>query len=525
MRVAPRGDDEVAALAGAFNAMADRLARDEQWRRDMTSDLSHELRTPLATIQSRVEALEDGVLPPTPENLRVIGEEVERLGRLLGALRSLNELESEDLSVEHEPVDLADVAAAAADRHRPGFAMKGVELTEELRPGVVFGDRDRLLQVVGNLLDNALKFTPAGGHVVMTVDAVDGPGEQAGALAGPVGAVARLTVTRRRPRGGSRRPAVHLRPLLPGAGRARHGRRRPRPRHLPRPGGGAGRVGRPPRMLRAAAPGSPCCCRPPAASEASLTAPGISARGPVLLACDLDGTLLDHEAAPVPGAGEALTELIAAGALFVVCTGRPLQAARRATVALGVQPVVFACYHGALVVEASGRILRHQPLPAAEAREIAAEALAAGVAVTVWDVDEPRELEPGDARRRAGRRRQPARPAWRARHRRAGCSLRCEQEWAGRLRVEPIRPGFLGVFAPAVDKGDALRFVAGRLGVPLDRTVACGDGRADETLLAAAAVRVAVGETPHALGQLPEVVVTSWARLPDTLRALVLPML
>ena len=71
VRVAPRGDDEVAALAAAFNAMADRLARDEQWRRDMTSDLSHELRTPLATIQSRVEALEDGVLPATPENLRV----------------------------------------------------------------------------------------------------------------------------------------------------------------------------------------------------------------------------------------------------------------------------------------------------------------------------------------------------------------------------------------------------------------------------------------------------------------------
>ena len=244
VRVAPRGDDEVAALAAAFNAMADRLARDEQWRRDMTSDLSHELRTPLATIQSRVEALEDGVLPPTPENLRVIGEEVERLGRLLGALRSLNELESEDLSVEHEPVDLAEVAAAAADRHRPGFAMKGVELTEDLRPGVVFGDRDRLLQVVGNLLDNALKFTPAGGHVVVTVDAVDGPGEQAGALAGPAGAGRPSHRDRRRPRCGSDRPAVHLRPLLPGAGDAWHARRRPRPRHLSRPGGGAGRVGR-----------------------------------------------------------------------------------------------------------------------------------------------------------------------------------------------------------------------------------------------------------------------------------------
>ena len=107
VRVAPRADDEVGALASAFNAMADRLARDEQWRRDMTADLSHELRTPLATIQSRIEALEDGVLPATPENLRVIGAEVERLGRLLGALRNLNELESEDLDVEHEPLDLA----------------------------------------------------------------------------------------------------------------------------------------------------------------------------------------------------------------------------------------------------------------------------------------------------------------------------------------------------------------------------------------------------------------------------------
>ena len=99
------------------------------------------------------------------------------------------------------------------------------------------------------------------------------------------------------------------------------------------------------------------------------------------------------------------------------------------------------------------------------------------------------------------------------------------EEWAGRLRVLPIRPGFIGVFAPHVDKGDALRFVAGHLGVAMRRTVACGDGAADETLLAAAAVRVAVGESPHALGHLPGVVVTGWARLPQTLRALVLPLL
>ena len=118
------------ALATAFNAMADRLASDEQWRRDMTSDLSHELRTPLATIQSTRRGARGRRPAATPENLRVIGDEVERLGRLLGALRSLNEFESEDLSVEHEPVDLADVVARA-DRHRPVFPTKGVELTLE----------------------------------------------------------------------------------------------------------------------------------------------------------------------------------------------------------------------------------------------------------------------------------------------------------------------------------------------------------------------------------------------------------
>ena len=199
VRVAPRGDDEVAALAAAFNSMADRLARDEQWRRDMTSDLSHELRTPLATIQSRVEALEDGVLPPTPENLRVIGEEVERLGRLLGALRSLNELESEDLSVEHEPVDLAEVAAGAADRHRPAFAAKGVELTEDLRPArrarrprpAAAGGRQPARQ-------RAQVHACRRARRASAVDASAGPagaGAPAGALTGPAGASVRLTVT------------------------------------------------------------------------------------------------------------------------------------------------------------------------------------------------------------------------------------------------------------------------------------------------------------------------------------------
>lgn len=248
----------------------------------------------------------------------------------------------------------------------------------------------------------------------------------------------------------------------------------------------------------------------------------------VLLACDLDGTLLDHEAAPVPGAGTAIAELVHAGASFAVVTGRPLQAARRATAALGVEPLVYACYHGALVVEAAGRVLRHLPPPRREAEEIVAEALARRIAVTVWDVDEPREVEPGtpgsgaedlpgDAVSRLVLHGEPVAIA------RLLADLR--EERAGRLRVTPIRPGFIGVFAPAVDKGDALRFVAAHLDVPLERTVACGDGAADESLLAAAAVRIAVGEIPHTLGHLPGVIVATWARLPEVLRAQVLPLL
>jgi HAD superfamily hydrolase (TIGR01484 family) len=255
--------------------------------------------------------------------------------------------------------------------------------------------------------------------------------------------------------------------------------------------------------------------------DASARRPG----EPLLLACDLDGTLLDYEAAPLPGAGEAVAELVAAGATFIVVTGRPLQSARRATSALGVEPVVFACYHGALIVEADGVVIRHLPVPPGPARAVAAEALAAGVGVTVWDVDEPRELEadaavgdePGDEVSRLVLHGDPVDIT------RLLTDLRVE--WAGRLRIQQIRPGFLGVFAPGVDKGEALRLVARRLGVPMERTVACGDGTADESLLAAAAVRIAVGDTPHVLARLPGVLVTSWARLPDTLRAQVLPLL
>jgi hydroxymethylpyrimidine pyrophosphatase-like HAD family hydrolase len=177
------------------------------------------------------------------------------------------------------------------------------------------------------------------------------------------------------------------------------------------------------------------------------------------------------------------------------------------------------------VAGSDGRILRRLPVPAGPGRAVVQRSLAQGVGVTVWDVDDPRELqgeddvgdEPGTTASRL------------VLHGDSAVVTRLlgelREAWAGRLRVLPIRPGFIGVFAPQVDKGDALRFVAGRLGVTAGRTVACGDGAADETLLAAAALRVAVGEEPHVLGGIPDVIVADWAHLPGVLRARVLPLL
>ena len=175
VRVAPRSEDEIGVLAGAFNEMAGRVAQDEQSRRDMTADLSRELRAPLAAMHSRVEALQDGVLPPAPEDLQAIGAELERLERLLEALHDLSGLESDDLDIELRELDLADAAREAVATAAAAFAAKGVALSTDLSPTAVRADRRRLTKVAANLLDNALKFTPAGGRVVLAVAGGDPP--------------------------------------------------------------------------------------------------------------------------------------------------------------------------------------------------------------------------------------------------------------------------------------------------------------------------------------------------------------
>jgi two-component system sensor histidine kinase BaeS len=165
--------DEVGALAAAFNDMAQAIEQQEQWRRVMTADLAHELRTPLATIQARVEALQDGVLPPSSENLAIIADEVARLGRLLGALRSLDDMDAETFHLQHKPLRLDDVAGEAVAAARERFVAAQIDLDLQTQAATVAGDRDRLRQVIDNLVTNALKFTPAGGRVAVSVASTD----------------------------------------------------------------------------------------------------------------------------------------------------------------------------------------------------------------------------------------------------------------------------------------------------------------------------------------------------------------
>lgn len=173
VRVPVEGEDELAALASSFNRMADGLDEARRAGRTFLMSVSHELKTPLAAIRGYGEALEDGV-SDGPEAGEVISREADRLDRLVRDLLDLARLDARRFSVVEEEVDLPEVADAGARRYRQQAEEFGVELSAELdSPGKVIADRDRLLQVLSNLLENALRATPAGGRVLIR----SGPGE------------------------------------------------------------------------------------------------------------------------------------------------------------------------------------------------------------------------------------------------------------------------------------------------------------------------------------------------------------
>lgn len=170
---------EIGELAAAFDHLAQTLDDQAQARRALLAEIAHELRTPLAILRGNCEALVDGVEQPTPERLSSLHDEVLRLEGLVADLETLADSEATSLRLDLVPVDLAEVATDALNLMQGRAAAAGIQLSANVTRATVLGDRARLLQVVENLLSNALKFTRAGGRVTVTVVSAGGFGEVA----------------------------------------------------------------------------------------------------------------------------------------------------------------------------------------------------------------------------------------------------------------------------------------------------------------------------------------------------------
>jgi two-component system, OmpR family, sensor histidine kinase BaeS len=171
-RVEPQGAAEVASLADSFNQMAARLEAQEQLRVDFIANASHELRTPLTNLQGYLEALRDGVVEPDRTTFESLLEEVERLVRLSHSLDTL--ASGDDAAPLPGPaveLDLAVAVRTALDLARPGLERAGVRVALEAPPDLrARAEPDAVAQVMGNLLQNAARYTPAGGHVLVRAE-------------------------------------------------------------------------------------------------------------------------------------------------------------------------------------------------------------------------------------------------------------------------------------------------------------------------------------------------------------------
>jgi signal transduction histidine kinase len=174
-RVPVEGSGEFRHFARSFNRMAEALENADRQRRELMADIAHELRTPLTVIQGNLEGLRDGVYVATPEQLEFVLDETRKLGRLVDDLRLLTLAESGqltlDLQILHVPQLLADVRDAfahQADEDGVAIVLEVDELVGGAGPlPPLLADPQRLGQVLGNLVANALRHTPPGGQVTL----------------------------------------------------------------------------------------------------------------------------------------------------------------------------------------------------------------------------------------------------------------------------------------------------------------------------------------------------------------------
>lgn len=164
------GGDELAQLSFRFNQMAARLEQTEEFRRQLIADVAHEMRTPLTAIKGSLEGIMDGVLPGDEATCQSIYREAERLQRLVSDLQELSKVEAGAYSLDLKAEAVDSLARAVVSRLERQFEEKGVGIEVDLPDGLppVLVDEDRMIQVLTNLVGNALQYTPAGGRVTIS---------------------------------------------------------------------------------------------------------------------------------------------------------------------------------------------------------------------------------------------------------------------------------------------------------------------------------------------------------------------
>ena len=175
-RVDIRSRDEIGELASAFNTMSTQLVQSNQARRQMTADIAHELRNPLMVMTGYIEALRDGVLRPTPERFDMMYEEAQHLQRLVADLRTLSLADAGELALMPQIVEPVVLVARVAEGYAPVAQKAGITLVVDPVTAVpdVNVDVERMMQVLANLVTNALRHTPTGGTVTLGTHAESG---------------------------------------------------------------------------------------------------------------------------------------------------------------------------------------------------------------------------------------------------------------------------------------------------------------------------------------------------------------
>jgi signal transduction histidine kinase len=165
---------EIVELHDSISTLAASLRHQEDLRKRLTADVAHELRTPLATLQSHVEAMMDGIWEPDKERLRSFHEEIVRLSKMVGDLEKLAFYEGRDLALHYERFDISALAERLLVNFEGAFNNKNVAIRFMGQEQFLVADKDKISQILVNLLSNALKYTPSGGEVAVGVEGEPG---------------------------------------------------------------------------------------------------------------------------------------------------------------------------------------------------------------------------------------------------------------------------------------------------------------------------------------------------------------